>query len=65
MGANRERQTVSVTGERAGIDQAPTMEQETAQITCSQNGCNVNRGKVAGECFLPEYPKEILEMGLR
>lgn len=45
MGASRERQTVSVTGERAGIDQAPTMEQETAQITCSQNGCNVNRGK--------------------
>lgn len=31
----------------------------------SQNGCNVNRVNVARDYFLPEYPKEILEMGLR
>jgi hypothetical protein len=31
----------------------------------SQNGCNVNKVNVAKDYFLPEYPKEILEMGLR
>lgn len=29
------------------------------------NGCNVNIVTVARAYFLPEYPKEILEMGLR
>lgn len=40
-------------------------EEETAEIMYLQNECNVNRVKVAREYFLPEYPKEILEMGLR
>lgn len=29
------------------------------------NGCNIKRVKVARVYCLPEYPKEILEMGLR
>jgi hypothetical protein len=41
------------------------MGEETAQIMCSQMDANVNRVKVAREYVLPEYPKEILEMGLR
>lgn len=41
------------------------MGEETAQIMCSQMDANIKRVKVAREYCLPEYPKEILEMGLR
>lgn len=61
-----EKESVSMTGNRADIDQVSrTEEEETAQIMYSQNGCSIKRVKVAREYFLPEYPKEILEMGLR
>lgn len=55
-----------MTGERADTDQVSMVEEEeTAQIMWSQNGCNIKRVKVDRKYFLPEYPKEILEMGLR
>lgn len=52
-------------GGRAETRQYPQWGEADSTRHVFTNGCDVNTVTVAREYFLPEYPKEILEMGLR